>query len=163
MEDKKEEKPDLIQELRSYRLTYHFEDAEGTGLSLLDRLSPDDDSDVGRGLEEIQFIAEHIEDLFITPLQSQLSSLQQENESWKKEHFESIEDASKTIKKLEEENKRLSECTKFLNEKEITSAAVDSTLNQHKTDKWAIDMMQLYFNKGASWAKKEIESFLKEK
>lgn len=37
-------------------------------------------------------------------------------------------------------------------EDEIRAAATDSTMHQTKTDRWAIDMMQLFYEKGARWA-----------
>lgn len=43
-------------------------------------------------------------------------------------------------------------------DKEIRAAATDSTMHQTKTDRWAIDMMQLFFEKGARWAITKISS-----
>lgn len=51
----------LIDLLQSHRLSYTFEQDGETGLSLLDRLTPEGDSDVSRGKDEIQFLAEEIE------------------------------------------------------------------------------------------------------
>lgn len=74
-----EEKPDLQHFLRSFRLSYTLEGDDNGGLSLLDRLTPDEDESVTRGLQEIEFLAEEIEDIFILPLQSRIKELEKEN------------------------------------------------------------------------------------
>lgn len=76
----KPEQPDLIDVICSFKLSY-TRDGDGDAFSILDRLTPDEDNDISRGKDEVAFLAEHIGEMFIVPLQSRIKELEEQNSS----------------------------------------------------------------------------------
>jgi hypothetical protein len=103
-DNNKHTKPDLIDELCSFRLSYTFEGPDyDSGISLLDHLTPDEDEDISRGRDEISFLAEHIEETFILPLQKENEVLNEKNELLNNE----VEIQRGSIRQWKEENQLL--------------------------------------------------------
>lgn len=93
----------FLDAVRSHKLKHHFEWGEdNTTISVLDRLTPDKDSDISRGLEETELLADELWNTHVLPLHEELKSTV--DEKW-----EVISDADKTIKQLQAENKLLRE------------------------------------------------------